>query len=86
MWVELRRSLLALVLGFVLGGLYAVQPASIQTLNRKQVAFATAHNHWRRFVLNRSPASPDFWEQAQAEWERRQVSEKFLALEAEVVR
>ena len=86
MWVEIRRPLLALVLGFVLGGLYAGQEPSIQTLNRKQVAFAKAHNQWRRSVVNRSPASPDFWEQVQVEWERREVSAKFRALESEVVR
>ena len=57
----------------------------IEQLNRPQVRFANAHNGWRKFVLNLSPASPDFWEQVKAEWERRQVSEKFRALE-EVVR
>ena len=86
MWAELRRSLLPLVLGFVLGGLYAGQKSSIQTLNRKQVAFAQAHNQWRGFVVSLSPESPDFWEQVQSEWERRQISQKFQALEAEVGR
>ena len=96
MWVEAGRSFVALVLGCVLLGCGASRrvdaPAAlppvreIEQLNRAQVRFAEAHNRWRKFTVNLSPASPDYWPQIEAEWKRRELSELFRKFKAEVVR